>query len=111
MLTEGADEYPEPTLVIVNPVTLPLETIAVAVAVVPPPPGAAIVTAGAAVYPAPPIPRVIEPTVAPESTAVPVAVWAAIVPVMIAVFAVFSESVSSVVPLNSLSEFLSCGKT
>ena len=52
-VTVGCEKYPEPLFVILTVETCPLTTVHVAVACVPPPPGAEIVIPGGPVYPAP----------------------------------------------------------
>ena len=54
-VTVGCEKYPEPGLVIVTLVTIPLVTLAVAAACVPDPPGADIVNAKSPLYPLPPL--------------------------------------------------------
>jgi len=70
----GADVYPEPPLVIVTPVILPLDIVAVPVAVTPPVCcGAENAGVGADVYPEPiPEPVIVTDITGPESVTIPV---------------------------------------
>jgi hypothetical protein len=71
-MTVGGEVYPLPQLM-VSPVTMPPETVAIAVASLPIPPGADIVTEGADEYPLPPFVMVKELTTPLEIVAVAVA--------------------------------------
>ena len=71
--TCGALVYPVPPYVTVMPVTDPLDTVAVAVAVEPIPTGVCIETLGVDVYPFPPPEIVIEETESPDIEAETVA--------------------------------------